>query len=74
MCGLEVAPLLQAMRHGNRGAVTALLASGARPKFLHDAVETSTLAIVDDLLKDIYIYQICKPMSGVGVASDPHGA
>lgn len=49
-CG-NVPPLLEAIRQSNRPAVSALLRHGAKPKFLHVAVDQAPACIVDDLLR-----------------------
>lgn len=49
--GGEVAPLLEAIRQTNRPAVTCLLSHGAKPRFLHVAVEQAQANIIEDLLK-----------------------
>lgn len=49
--GPVTAPLLEAIKQVNRPAVAALIRHGAKPKFLHAAVERAPASIVDDLLK-----------------------
>jgi cAMP-specific phosphodiesterase 4 len=47
----EHVPLLEAINHKNHAAVVALMELGAKPRFLHEAVDGSHFPIVEHLLK-----------------------
>jgi len=51
--GSEVPPLLEAVRQTNRPAVLSLIAHGAKPRFLHVAVDQAPSTIIEDLLKGL---------------------
>jgi len=49
--GGDTPPLLEAVRQGNRPAVAALISFGAKPNFLHAAVDQAPSCIIEELLK-----------------------